>query len=254
MNINIKADSLMRGGLLSRGNGLKSTQQRMERKQECDNKVAFFEGQKENLKNLKCGSIEEIQQKLELFHSYEEQIAAAKTEYNNEQMWHIMDESTERGEKIAEAAEKLEPKTPEERKEEMVEEALGIEESGGLLEEVMEEVEEIAEELTDDMTEATEMTEELVSEATEASEETASEATEVSEETASEAIEISEETEMSEEVAAEATEMSEEIASAATQMPETAENMAGAAVQTTAESIEDAAEKMFLYKRIDTYI
>ena len=62
-------------------------------------------------------------------------------------MFHILDESTEKGEKIAEAIDNMEPKSPEERLEEMVEEALGIED-GGELEEAMEELEEVVEELT----------------------------------------------------------------------------------------------------------
>ena len=45
---------------------------------------------------------------------------------NNSQMFHVMDEAEEHGEKIAEAAERNKPKTEEERKEEMVDEALGI--------------------------------------------------------------------------------------------------------------------------------
>ena len=61
-----------------------------------------------------------------------------------------MDEARERGEKIAELAEDYAPKTEEERKEEMVEEALGIEEKGGLTES-MEEVQEITEEMVEEL-------------------------------------------------------------------------------------------------------
>ena len=67
-----------------------------------------------------------------------------------------MDEAQELGEKIAEAAEKLEPKTAEERREELVKEALGIEDEGGILDELLEEMPEEAlqetleEMLTDD--------------------------------------------------------------------------------------------------------
>ena len=39
--------------------------------------------------------------------------AAAKAEYNNSQMFHLMDEAKERGEEIAKAIEKSEPKTAE---------------------------------------------------------------------------------------------------------------------------------------------
>ncbi len=147
-------------GILRRMNSagmLKSTKDRLERQEQTQKQVDFFEKQKENLKNVTCGSVEEIAEKLKMFHSYEDQIAAVKAAYNQEQMFHIMDESTERGEKIAEAVEKMEPKTPEERLEEMVEEALGIED-GGELEEIMDELEEVAEELAEELTE--DMTEE----------------------------------------------------------------------------------------------
>lgn len=142
-------------GILRRMNSagmLKSTKDRLERQEQTQKQVDFFEKQKENLKNVTCGSVEEIAEKLKMFHSYEDQIAAVKAAYNQEQMFHIMDESTERGEKIAEAVEKMEPKTPEERLEEMVEEALGIE-GGGELEEIMDELEEVAEELAEELTE-----------------------------------------------------------------------------------------------------
>ncbi len=154
MNIGMHGfgSSVFGGGFLNRGNVLKSTQQKMERQEERDRQVAFFENQKENLKNIKCETVEEIARKLELFHSYEDQIAAAKMAYNNEQMWHMMDESREIGEKIAEAVEKSKPKTPEERMEDLVEEATGTESGGGILEEldeVMEEALELQEELQD---------------------------------------------------------------------------------------------------------
>ena len=129
---------------------LKSTQDKLERQQKAQNQIEFFENQKENLKNMQCDSIEEIARKLEMFHSYEDQIAAVKKQYNNEQMFHTMDEARERGEQIAEHAEDYAPKTEEERKEEMVEEALGIEEKGGLTES-MEEVQEITEEMVEEL-------------------------------------------------------------------------------------------------------
>lgn len=129
---------------------LKSTQDKMERQQKAQSQIDFFENQKENLKNMQCESIEDIARKLEMFHSYEDQIAAVKKQYNNEQMFHTMDEARERGEKIAELAEDYAPKTEEERKEEMVEEALGIEEKGGLTES-MEAVQEITEEMVEEL-------------------------------------------------------------------------------------------------------
>lgn len=153
-------------GMLQRMNSfgmLKSTQDKLERQQETQNQVEFYEQQKENLKNVTCETVEEIAEKLKHLHAYNEQIAAAKAAYNNEQMFHILDEATERGEKIAEAAEKMEPKTAEERREELVEEALGIEKPDGVLEEVMDEMEEVV----DEMEEAVDEMEEAVEEMTE---------------------------------------------------------------------------------------
>lgn len=143
MNIGMHdfGSSVFGRGLLPMGRGLKSTQQKRERQETRDRQVAFFENQKENLKNVKCGTVEEIARKLELFRSYEDQIAAAKAAYNNEQMWHMMDESREISEKIAEAVEKSKPKTPEERMEDFAKEAAGTE-SGGILEELDEALEE----------------------------------------------------------------------------------------------------------------
>lgn len=130
---------------------LKSTEQKMERQAQRDNQIAFFEKQKESLKAMKCDSLEEIMEKLKMFHSYEDQIKAAKQQYNDQQMSHVLDEMLERAEKIAEAAEKTKPKTEEERKEDLIEEAkeeiLGTEESDENLEEMTEELEEMTEEL-----------------------------------------------------------------------------------------------------------
>ena len=146
--------------------GLKSTQERLDRQAKRDNQIAFYEQQKENLKNMKANTLEEISRKLELFHGYENQIAAAKMEYNNSQMVHVFDEAQELAEKIAEAAEKNKPKTPEERREDMIEEATGVEESEGLLSEVLDELTDVMEEVTEEITEETvdeleEITEEL---------------------------------------------------------------------------------------------
>ena len=61
--------NLSGGGLLinrfNSSNMLKSTQEKLQRQQERDNKVAFFEAQKENLKNRKADSMEEISEKLD---------------------------------------------------------------------------------------------------------------------------------------------------------------------------------------------
>lgn len=99
MNIGMHGfgSSVFGSGFLGMGRGLKSTQQKMERQEERDRQVAFFENQKENLKNIECETVEEIARKLEMFRSYEDQIKAAKAAYNNEQMMHMMDESQEIG-------------------------------------------------------------------------------------------------------------------------------------------------------------
>ncbi len=145
-----KKGSVFAGGLpMLQNNGLKSTQEKLERQQKAQNQVSFWEKQKENLKDVECDTIEDIAKKLDSLHEYEDEIAAAKKAFNNEQMWHVMDEARERGEKIAEAAEKMETKTPEERKEEMAEEALGTEENKGALEEMLDEATDVLEEITD---------------------------------------------------------------------------------------------------------
>ncbi len=132
---------------------LKSTQDRMERQAKRDNQIAFFEQQKENLKNMKTDSLEDIARKLDLLHGYDDQIAAAKVEYNHSQMFHLLDEAREQGEKIAEEAEKYAPKTPEERREDMIEEATGVDQDGGILSDMMDELSELTEEMTEEMTE-----------------------------------------------------------------------------------------------------
>ena len=70
-------------------------QEKLQRQAERDSKVAFFEAQKENLKNRGSLDLDDIAKKLELLHSYDDQIAAAKQEYNSSQMFHVMDEAIE---------------------------------------------------------------------------------------------------------------------------------------------------------------
>lgn len=153
-------------------NMLKSAKDKMERQQKAGNEIAFWEKQKENLKQKECSTVEEIAEKLELLHNYEDEIAAVKAAYNKEQMSHILDEAEEQGEKNAEAAKKLEPKTPEERQEEMVEEALGIEEDESILDEMLDEVAESMKEVQETQEQ---MTEEITEEITEESAESMSE-------------------------------------------------------------------------------
>lgn len=160
MNVTMLNAVSNKGGSLFAGNlpmmqkpALKSTQEKIERQQKAAGQIQFWENQKEKLKNMECSTVEDIANKLEKFHSYEDEISAVKMQYNQEQMWHIMDEAKERGEKIAEAAEKMKPKTAEERREDMVEEALGIDDEKGALSESLEELSELAEELTEEVTE-----------------------------------------------------------------------------------------------------
>ena len=152
--------------------GLKSAQDQAERQQKAQSQIAFWENQKESLKNVECDTLEAIGKKLEQFHSYESEIAAVKTQYNQEQMWHAMDEAKELGEKIAEEAEKFEPKTAEERREDMAEEALGTDENKGELTESMEEMSELTEDMSQTMEEITESAEETYDSLTEESMET----------------------------------------------------------------------------------
>ena len=156
MNVRMQSINLINS------NGLKSTQDRLDRQAKRDNQIAFFEQQKENLKNMKADSIEDISRKLDLLHGYDDQITAVKAEYNNSQMFHILDEARERAEKIAEEAEKYAPKTPEERLEDMIEEATGVDKDAGMLTEAMDELEEITEEMMEEsVEELDEMSEEL---------------------------------------------------------------------------------------------
>lgn len=152
MSYTINFSKQMSGILHPNPNMLKSTKEKMERQSERDSKVAFFEAQKENLKNMKTETVEDIAQKLEMFHTYEDEIAAAKQEYNSSQMFHIMDEAEEEAEKRAKEAEKNKPKTEEERKEEAVDEALGTDDDKGMLAENMEKLSEITDQMTEEMT------------------------------------------------------------------------------------------------------
>ena len=168
------SNSIFAGNLpIMRRTGLKSTQDKAERQQKAQSQIAFWENQKESLKNIECSTLEEIAQKLDKFRTYEDQIASVKKQYNQEQMWHVMDGAKEIGEKIAEEAEKLEPKTAEERREDMAEEALGTDEFKGEMTESIEEMQEQMTELTEEMQEQmTEMTEEMQEQMTELPEET----------------------------------------------------------------------------------
>ena len=81
-----KKGSVFVGGLpMLQNNGLKSTQEKLERQQQAQNEVSFWEKQKDSLKNMECETPEEIAKKLEALHSYEDEIAAAKKAFNNEQ-------------------------------------------------------------------------------------------------------------------------------------------------------------------------
>lgn len=154
MSVSIQANSVISFANLA--GGLDSTRDRVQRQQNCASQVNFFEKQKANLKNMECSTLEDIARKLEMFHSYEDQIAAVKQQYNNSQMAHVLDEAKEIGEKIAEEAEKTAPKTEEERREDRIEEAMGTEEeSKGLLSEIMDEMADAMEELEEELEEQT---------------------------------------------------------------------------------------------------
>lgn len=144
MNINSQGLSLFSNY------GLKSTKDRMDRMAQRDNSIAFFEQQKANLKNMETNSIEDIARKLDLFHNYDDRIVAERIAYNNSQALHILDEAQELGEKIAENAEKYKPKTPEERREDMIEEATGVDQDEGMMSEMLDELSEVTEEMTED--------------------------------------------------------------------------------------------------------
>ena len=160
MNIKIQGTNNIFGN-----RGMKSVQDRMERQAKRDNQIAFLEQRKSLLKDMKTDSIEDISRKLEMLHDYDDQIAAAKKAYNNSQVFHVLDEARERGEKIAEMAEKFAPKTAEERREDIIEEATGVEKNEGMLGDILEELEEVTEEVTEEMTEELkEMADETLSE------------------------------------------------------------------------------------------
>lgn len=149
---NYKVKSFYMGNLpMLSGTGLKSGQEKTQRRQKTNDEISFWEGRKDSLKGMKCNSIEDIAKKLDMLHTYEDEIAAAKASYNREQMFHVLDEAEEVGKKIAEGLEKTEPKTPEERREDMAKEALGIEGGDGMLEEILDEAAEALEELQDAM-------------------------------------------------------------------------------------------------------
>lgn len=219
MNISIvgssdsyKSNSIFAGKLPVLQNvALKSTLEKAERQQKTDSQIAFWEKQKENLKNMECDNVEDIAKKLEMLHDYEDEISAVKAAYNHEQMFHILDEAEEQGEKIAEAVEKMEPKTPEERRKEQVEEALGTDEDKGMLEEMLEETTDELKETTDaleEMTEAAEETKEELEKLAGCSEEAAEGAAEVLEE----AIDVTKESECALEEPADVTKKESECA------------------------------------------
>lgn len=166
-NMNIKMPGLVNQNAY----GLKSVEDRLQRQQQRDDKIQFFENQKEKLKEMTSTDLSDIARKLELLHGYEDQIAAAKKEFNNSQIYKIMEEAEERGKKIKENAEKTEPKTPEERRKDAIKEAIegatGVEQPDGMLSEIMEELEDMeetmeqAEESVEDLQESMDTMEEL---------------------------------------------------------------------------------------------
>ena len=123
---------------------LKSTKDRLDRQAQRDGKIEFYEKQKQNLKNTEAQTVEEIAKKLE--------------------MLHVLDEAQERAEKIAKAAEKNKPKTPEERRKDALDEAAGKDEDKGELSEIMDDLSEKTDESAEKMAESAEKTAESADE------------------------------------------------------------------------------------------
>ena len=149
MNVNLKSTGFLGNPML------KSTQDRLKRMAQRDQKIVFFEQQKENLKSMKTDLLEDISRKLDMLQGYNDEITMAKTEFNNGQIYHMLDEARELGEKMAKVAEKNAAKTPEERREELIEEITGVE-NDGLLSEIMDELPDIEEEMTEESLDALE--------------------------------------------------------------------------------------------------
>ena len=150
---NINASSITIFNRTSMGAVSDSAKEKAARQQRMNSQIDYWEGKKEALKGKECGSLDAIRERLEQLQSYEDEIAAARKAYNHDQMFHVLDEAKEQGEKIARELEKQEPKTAEERREEMAEEALGTEEGEGGMMESLEELTEDMKELTEDLTE-----------------------------------------------------------------------------------------------------
>ncbi len=162
---NVRASSLAVFQKISLGASSNSAREKAARQQKMDSQVDYWENKKESFKGKKCGSLEAIKDRLEQLQACEDEIAAAKKAYNHEQMFHVLDEAREQGEKIAEELKKHEPKTAEERQEELAEEAMGTDESSGgiteSLEELTDEIKELAEDITELAPEDPEALEEL---------------------------------------------------------------------------------------------
>ncbi len=212
---------------------LKSAQEKAERQQKAQGELAYWESRKTDLKGMECDTLEDVARKLNHFHAIEDEITSVKVRYNHEQMWHAMDEAKEVGEKIAEAAEDLEPKTGEERREDLAEEALGKDENKDGLPEGLEEMQE-------DLEEQTEGTEELTEELVESTEELAEEATEEAKEQAEEAVAQAEAKELAEEEVEQAE--AKELAEGAAAQAEAKELAEGAITQADSFAITEEDE------------
>ncbi len=154
---NVRASSIAVFSKLSLGASSNSAREKAARQQKMNSQVDYWENKKESFKGKECGSLEAIKDRLEQLQACEDEIAAAKKAYNHEQMFHVLDEAREQGEKIAEEMKKHEPKTAEE--------ALGTDESSGgiteSLEELTDEIKELAEDITELVPEDAEELEEL---------------------------------------------------------------------------------------------
>jgi len=179
MNYSLSLSGKTMFGLQNQGM-LKSTKDRLDRQAQRDGKIEFYEKQKQNLKNTQAQTVEEIAKKLEAFHSYEDEIKAAKQEYNSSQMLHVLDEAQERAEKIAKAAEKNKPKTPEEKRKDALDEAAGKDEDKSGLSEIMDDLTKKADESAEKMAESAEMADESAEKMAESVEKTAESVDEMS--------------------------------------------------------------------------
>lgn len=99
---------------------------------------------------MHCDTLEEIGKKLELFNNYNDQIDAVKRQFNYEQMMHCMDEAEELERKSQRQPRSSSQRQPRKEEKSLQKEALGIEDDGGMLDELLEDIEEMPEEVLEE--------------------------------------------------------------------------------------------------------